>query len=199
MKVLIIADEPAKVLWEHLDRSLFDGVELIISCGDLSPKYLDYIVTFAPCPLIYVHGNHDDVYDVDPPTGCDCIEDMIFEYKGFKFLGMGGSMRYKENGKHQYEEKEMKARLRKLWLKLFLNKDIDVLVTHAPAAGLGDSEDRAHMGFKCFVSFLEKYKPKYMIHGHVHMNYKVHGKREQNYMETRIINGYRYYIMDLEK
>ena len=198
MKVMIIADEPAKVLWEHLDKSLFDGIELIISCGDLSPKYLDYIVTFASCPLIYVHGNHDDVYDIDPPTGCDCIEDMIYQYKGFNFLGLGGSMRYKK-GTHQYEEREMRSRIWKLWFKLFVKGGVDVLVTHSPAAGLGDAEDRPHKGFKCFVKFLDKYKPKYMLHGHVHMNYGVRIKRLSSYNETTIVNGYRYYIMDLEK
>lgn len=46
-------------------------------------------------PSLYVHGNHDDKYNVKPPEGCICIEDEIYEYEGVRFLGLGGSNRYK--------------------------------------------------------------------------------------------------------
>lgn len=66
---------------------------------------------------MYVHGNHDDKYNVKPPEGCICIEDEIYEYEGVRFLGLGGSNRYKP-GENQYTQKEMTKRVKKLWWKL---------------------------------------------------------------------------------
>ena len=53
-----------------------------------------------------------------------------------------------------------------------LHNGFDILVTHSPARGYGDLDDLPHMGFACFNSLLEKWKPKYMFYGHVHANYQ---------------------------
>ena len=37
MKILAIADEESKGLWEYFDKKKLEGVDLIISCGDLDP------------------------------------------------------------------------------------------------------------------------------------------------------------------
>lgn len=79
---------------------------------------------------MYVHGNHDDKYNVKPPEGCICIEDEIYEYEGVRFLGLGGSNRYKP-GENQYTQKEMTKRVKKLWWKLKRKNGFDVLVTHS--------------------------------------------------------------------
>ena len=45
---------------KDLNSLSFDGeYDLILSCGDLSARYLSFLVTMARCPLLYVHGNHD--------------------------------------------------------------------------------------------------------------------------------------------
>ena len=62
MKILAIADVEEKSLWDFYDREKTKGVDLIISCGDLNRHYLDFLVTMTNCPLLYVHGNHDDDY-----------------------------------------------------------------------------------------------------------------------------------------
>ena len=41
-------------------------------------------------------------------------------------------------------------------------------MTHSPARSLGDDTDLAHTGFKTFLDVMEKYRPRYMVHGHVH-------------------------------
>ena len=69
VKILVIADTESRSLWDFYDPSKLEGVDLIISCGDLSVNYLDFLVTMTNCPLLYVHGNHDDIYDVKPPEG----------------------------------------------------------------------------------------------------------------------------------
>ncbi len=196
MKILVIADTEAKVLWDYFDAAKLDGVELIISCGDLNPRYLEFLVTFARCPLIYVHGNHDGIYKQHPPQGCVCIEDKILRYKDLRILGLGGSMRYKD-GPFMYTEAQMRARAFKARLKSIRYGGVDILVTHAPARGWGDMEDLPHKGFVCFNTFLNVVRPKYMIHGHVHKSYG-HFERERTHESgTRLINACGYYYIDV--
>ena len=90
MKIMVIADEESKYLWNHFDKSKLDGADLIISCGDLDPRYLSFLVTLSAVPVLYVHGNHDGKYEQIPPEGCTCIEDEIYEYEGIRILGLGG-------------------------------------------------------------------------------------------------------------
>ena len=170
MKILAIADEESKLLWDFFDKSYFEGIDLIISCGDLIPRYLSFLVTLVGVPVLYVHGNHDGKYEQIPPEGCTCIEDTIFEYKGVRILGLGGSMRYRP-GPHQYTEKQMRKRVKKLWFQLFRKGGFDILVTHAPAYQMNDGRDLPHQGFQVFRELIEKYRPKFFLHGHVHMSY----------------------------
>lgn len=79
MRILVIADIESKALWDYFDKSLLDNVDLIISCGDLNPKYLSFLATFTKAPVVYVRGNHDGKYEDTPPEGCTCIEDTIYE------------------------------------------------------------------------------------------------------------------------
>ena len=72
MKILAVADEECKALWDYFTPDKLEGVELIIACGDLSRHYLEYLATMAPVPLLYVHGNHDESYDTRPPQGVIC-------------------------------------------------------------------------------------------------------------------------------
>ena len=113
----MIGDVESKYLWDYFEPSKLKGVDLIISCGDLNPKYLSFLATFTSAPVLYVHGNHDDKYDMQPPEGCICIEDNILVYKGVRILGFGGSMRYKK-GKYQYTEWEMQQRVIKVFVWL---------------------------------------------------------------------------------
>ena len=106
MKILFIADEESKLYWDYFKKEYFEDIDIIVSCGDLKASYLSFLSTMLPIPVLYVHGNHDDKYDRNPPEGCICIEDSVFEYKGVRFLGLGGSNRYKP-GVNQYTEKQM--------------------------------------------------------------------------------------------
>lgn len=82
MKILAIADEESKYLWDFYEKSKLEGIDLIISCGDLDPRYLSFLVTLSSVPVLYVHGNHDTKYERIPPDGCTCIEDQIYVHEG---------------------------------------------------------------------------------------------------------------------
>ncbi len=197
MKILALADEESTYLWDFFEKEKFKGIDLIISCGDLAASYLSFLATLTNIPVLYVHGNHDDRYEQDPPGGCICIEDTIFVYKGVRIMGLGGSMRY-NYGINQYTEKEMKSRLRHMRLPLFWRGGIDILVTHAPAYGINDGDDLPHQGFETFREILDKYKPKFFLHGHVHMNYGRKHKRYDVYKDTEIINAYERYVIEID-
>ena len=197
MKILIIADEESKALWDFYTPDKLRGVDLILSCGDLSPDYLQFLVTFGNCPLLYVRGNHDAVYDRNPPDGCISIEGKVYNHEGLRIAGLGGSMRYKD-GPDMFTEKEMTSKASKLLRKVRFTNDIDILVTHAPAAGYGDMEDLPHRGFVCFDRIMSEYKPLYMVHGHVHKSYGRGFERTQNHPSgTQIINAYETYMLEV--
>lgn len=198
MRILVIADEESKSLWDYYEPSKLKDIDLIISCGDLSPHYLSFLVTMGKAPLLYVHGNHDVRYERTPPSGCTCIDDQIYEYKGVRILGLGGSMRYKP-GPYQYTEKQMKKRIQKLWFSLLRNKGFDILVTHAPAFQFHDGDDLPHTGFACFIDLIEKYKPAYFVHGHNHLNYGGRAVRITPYNEsTTVVNAFQSYIIEFD-
>jgi predicted phosphodiesterase len=198
MKVMFIADEESKAMWDYYDPRRTEGVELIISCGDLKPSYLEFLETMVNCPLLYVKGNHDRQYAQKPPLGCVCIDDRVYDYKGLRILGLGGSMRYNPDTDCQFSEEEMQARIRKVNRQIVLMNGFDLLVTHAPAKGYGDMDDLPHRGFDCFNTLMEKWKPKYMVHGHVHQTYSYKFERERQHSSgTKIINAYESYILDI--
>lgn len=197
MNILVLSDKESPFLWDYYQPGKLKDYDLILSCGDLDANYLSFLVTMTNVPLLYVHGNHDTRYAKKPPEGCVCIEDTIYNYKGLKILGLGGSILY-SGGPHQYTEKEMARRIRKLKLKLMLSGGVDIVLTHSPAAGYGDANDNAHKGFQCFVDLIDKYKPKYFIHGHVHMNYGRNVARELQRNDTTIVNAYERYTFNID-
>ena len=196
MRILAVADVPADRFYEYYTEGKLDEFDLILSCGDLRPEYLEFLVTMAHCPLIYVHGNHDDSYGRGP-QGCECADDNIIEYRGIRILGLGGSFKYRD-GKYMYTEKQMKSRVRRLWLSIKKHHGFDILLTHAPARGLNDFETVPHRGFGCFNTLMEKYNPQFFIHGHIHRNYDYRIPQICTKGSTTVINAYEYCVFDIE-
>jgi hypothetical protein len=197
MRILAVADTEEKALWDHWNEDTSErlsDVGLILSAGDLSAEYLEFLVTMLNVPLVYVRGNHDGAYENTPPEGCIDADGLVVEVKcpgkggskGYKLgeeglrtvriLGFGGSMRYKYGARDMYSEREMTRRVVKASLTLTSDRlrgktDLDILLTHSPCSGYGDMEDLPHQGFKCFNSLLEKTTPKFHVYGHVHKEY----------------------------
>ena len=197
MKLLLLSDKECEYLWDYYQPGRLKDFDVILSCGDLSSKYLSFLVTMASRPVLYVHGNHDKTYDLHPPEGCDCIEDRLVNIRGLRILGLGGSALY-SGGPHQYTETQMARRIRRLRYRIWKAGGVDIVVTHAPIQGYGDGEDYAHRGFACLLELVDKYQPRYLIHGHVHVNYGFDIPRVLHRGETTIINAYERFVLDLD-
>lgn len=196
MKILLVSDEEDKYLWDFYKPGRLKGIDLILSAGDLKAEYLSFLVTMANRPLLYVPGNHDGGYAQRPPEGCQCIDGKLVTVGGLRILGLGGSALY-NGGPHQYTEKQMRRRIHRLRLKLTLAGGVDIVLTHAPVRGFGDEDNMTHRGFEAFLPLLDQYKPRYLVHGHIHQRYGANRPRCHQYGETTIVNATGRYILEI--
>lgn len=195
IKILLISDEPSPVLWDCFDESQLSGIDLIISCGDLPPQYLSFLATFFKGPVLYVHGNHDDCYLEIPPDGCTCIDGKMYEFKGIRIAGLGGSMRYRR-GQFQFTEKQMLLRVLKLRVQIFRHGGLDLFVSHAPAYEVNDGTDLPHRGFRCFRRLLATCHPRFFVHGHMHFSYDYRQKRVSMFQDVIVVNACGHYVLE---
>ena len=196
MKLLLISDEEDKYLWDYYRPGRLDGVDLILSAGDLKASYLSFLVTMSNRPLLYVHGNPAGAYDRQPPEGCDCVDDRLMVVNGLRILGLGGCRRYND-GPYQYSERQMRLRILKLQMKIMRAGGVDIVLTHAPVAGYGDEDNITHRGFEAFLPLLDRWQPSYLVHGHVHKRYDPRQERVLQYRNTTIINANGKYYLEL--
>ena len=197
MKILAISDVASKALLSSQCRERLDGVDLILSCGDLPRAYLEYLTNFTAAPILYVHGNHDNDYAQHEPGGCICVDDGVYNWKGLRIMGLGGSIRYNRESPYQYTERAMRRRIARLRPKVRRMGGIDVLLTHAPARGLNDGDDLPHQGFACFNNLLDELKPRWFVHGHIHLFYNYKLPRVCQRGETTVINATERYLFEV--
>ncbi|MCG2770189.1 MAG: metallophosphoesterase [Anaerolineae bacterium] len=217
MKILAISDEVVPQLYNSNIETRYADVDLVLSCGDLPPYYLEFIVTVLNVPLYYVKGNHDheprvyteskdlllpDISKALPcPGGCVNVDGRVVEHKGLLIAGLEGSMRYKP-GPYQYTQNEMMHKVARLGTKLFLRRIlkgrwVDILITHAAPFEIHDGKDHCHTGFRAFLGFMRRYKPQYLIHGHSHV-YDRRQPRTTRYGETLVVNAHPYRIIEID-
>lgn len=206
MKILTVSDEIDRFVYSPNIKERFKDVDLVLSCGDLTFDYLEYIVTLLNVPLFYVIGNHPkEVKNSDGggkmfPGGCTNIDNRIIEHDSLLIGGLEGSMRYNST-EYQYTEFGMRMKILGMKPKLALNKmakgkPIDILITHAPPYKIHDGEDRCHTGFTSFLKFMDLYKPRYLIHGHKHV-YHSNEVTETVYNDTTVINTCGYKVIEV--
>ena len=209
MKILAVSDRVLDRLYCSNVREKVPGVELIVGCGDLPYYYLDFLISALDAPLVYVHGNHDGgpQYTTDRGLltgvrGGKEIHGRTEDVGGLLLAGLGGSMRYRPRAPHMYTETEMRAQVARLIPKLFWNRQkygryLDVLVAHSPPYGIHDRQDLPHTGFKVFLTLMQLFKPRYLLHGHIHI-YRQDYPRVTQYKSTSVINVFPYRVMDIE-
>ncbi len=225
MKILIVADHKDPLVYSPNIKKRFGDVELVLGAGDLPLEYYGFIVSSLNKPLYFVFGNHNlkrySVFkknaafsqsDVDYSSpeniysnsfGATYIGDKVVRIKSKNLLiaGLGGSRRYNKDI-NQYNEFQMYMKIlhmvpRLIWNKWRHGRYLDILLTHASPRGIHDKEDPCHIGFKSFLWFMDKFKPQYLLHGHIHL-YSLNDRRVTKYKETTVINTYDHYLLDFE-
>lgn len=180
-------------------RRHYSDIELIVSCGDMPAVYLEFITSILNVPLFYVRGNHDERYDESPPGG-DNLHQKLLVYKGLSFYGLEGSIRYNKSP-IQYTESQMSLMVTEAYPMMQYNRlrrgGLDFFVTHSPAYGIHDADDPPHRGFKSMLRFLNWYKPRYMVHGHVH-TWDRRKTTQTTYESTEILNINPVTVLDIE-
>ncbi len=120
---------------------------------------------------------------------------------GLLLAGFDGSLRYNK-GAYQSSQAEMQAAVRTLvpWMmlnRLRYGRFLDILITHAPPLGVHDRPDRCHTGFDAFNWLIRSFKPRYHLHGHVHL-YDRRTPTVTRVCETEVINVYPFRELALE-
>ncbi|PHR29838.1 MAG: metallophosphoesterase [Desulfotalea sp.] len=197
MKILCVADTVTRSLLEpNLGGPAIEEIDLVIACGDLPPEYLSSLRNRYNAPLYYVLGNHDLRYQNSPPVGCTHIDRHIVNFSTLSMTGFSGS-RWYNGGINQYSEKQMRGFMRRMRFQLWRNKGVDIVVTHAPPRFVHDAEDPCHRGFRIFRWFIDKYKPRYCLHGHIHTHFEDDSERITSINSTSVINCYGYYVLEI--
>lgn len=105
---------PVKALWDYDTRARLEGIDLILSCGDLPKKYLEYLTNFTAAPILYVHGNHDGSYQTQGNPADASAWTIRCTHGRAAHHGAGGCQRYNKEDTYQYTEKAMRRRVHKL-------------------------------------------------------------------------------------
>jgi Icc-related predicted phosphoesterase len=215
MQILTISDEIVPTIYSLNIKQRFRDVQLILGCGDLPYYYIEYAVTMLGVPCYYVPGNHDTPelthggQVIEEARGAIDIDGIGICHSGLLLAGLGGSIRYKAEGGNQYTEAEMMQRVWRLVPRLLFNRlrqgrYLDVFISHAPPLGIHNGPDFPHRGFRAFLWLMDRFRPRYLIHGHIHLSYGFDQPVESHYHGTQVINtaGYRLlklHIPELER
>ncbi|MFP4114854.1 MAG: metallophosphoesterase [Spirochaetota bacterium] len=223
MRILCVADHIDPLVYSASVKQRFADVDLVLSAGDLPMEYLGFISASINKPIFFVFGNHhlkhlprfrrwglkSDPMRYELTTNEPCrnyfgstyIGSKVVRHDGLIIGGLGGCRRYNK-GENQFTELQMFMRVLRMlpslaWHRIFHGRAIDILLTHASPYQVNDRPDRTHTGFKVFRWFLRTFRPRYQLHGHVHL-YDLNAQRETRYAETTVINVYDHYVLEIE-
>lgn len=193
---------------------------MVLSAGDLPMDYLGFISSTLNRTVGFVFGNHNlkelstfmghtrtSLFETSMDAqlrsyyGSTCLENSVRVLDGMIIAGLGGSINYND-GEHQFTDFAMYLRVfrlipRLLWNRIIHGRYLDILLTHAPPRGIQDRDDRCHQGFAAFLWFMRVFRPRYLLHGHIHL-YDINENRVSVYGDTRVINVYDHYVLDTE-
>ncbi|MGV9673141.1 MULTISPECIES: metallophosphoesterase family protein [unclassified Gordonia (in: high G+C Gram-positive bacteria)] len=181
VRILAVADEVVESLTFGVGIDV--RPDLILGAGDLPFDYLELLSDLCDAPCVYVPGNHDrdlrgyrrsrsgwtraGLPSADPgPVGAINADGRVVTVAGVRICGLGGSVRY-NGGPNQYTETQQRLRCLSLRARRPRLRP-DILLTHSPARGAGDADDRPHRGFACYHPLVEHLRPKILVHGHIH-------------------------------
>jgi len=183
MNILAIADRQPKI--NILDVVRDNNIDLIVTLGDLMREDILPLEQITNISKIGVYGNHDSGTYM-PELGIWDMHLKIWDFNGFRFGGLQGCVRYKENPNAimytQQEASQMMAHF----------PPVDVFLCHCPPRGINDEEEIAHQGFVGLRDYIDRVQPKLLMHGHT---YPTEPTLIKQHGATRIEYVYEYKIV----
>ena len=207
VRILAICDEVDKRLYGQGIEAKRGQYDLLLSCGDLPAYYIDYVASMLHLPVFGIHGNHDGSLarnQDDDGKGADWgmveLHGRVVKEQGLLIGGFDGSLRYNQ-GSYQFTQAGMRAQVfgmipQLLWNRIRYGRYLDILITHAPARHIHDQEDRPHQGFEIFRWFLKTFRPRYHLHGHIHI-YNNRTITRTQFHDTEVLNVYPYRELEM--
>lgn len=216
MRILAVSDEVEESLYRAEVRR--HDPDLVLACGDLPLDYLGFLAEALEVPVVFVPGNHDPdlagyrrarsglmmrggiPVEAPWPAGTENADGRVVDAAGLRIAGLGGCLRYRA-GPNQYTERQQSWRAARLaararWRRTRDGRGVDVLITHAPPAGVGDGEDAPHHGFGTYHALVRRLRPPLLLHGHIHP----HGqpRRDHDLLGTAVCNVVGHRIMEID-
>ena len=178
MRILVLADID-ELHWQTGGGE----ADLLLSCGDLFDQVIVEAAQAYHCPQIFaVKGNHDQGRPFASP-----IEELhlrVCNYGGLRFGGLNGAWRYKPRGAFLYTQEAVGEMLAGF-------AAVDVLVAHNAPFGIHHRDEGAHVGFMGLATYIERVKPKLVVHGHQHLN------GETRLGSTRIVGVHGHRLLEI--
>jgi Icc-related predicted phosphoesterase len=185
MRVLALADKPPPMDPALMARQL--RAEAIVCLGDLDRAWIESL-TGVRLPKLGVHGNHDPP-DLLREVEVDDLHLRRTSLGGRTFAGFEGCVRYGGGGPHHYTQRQASRLARRL-------PAADVLLCHCPPRGINDDpDDPAHVGFDGLLAWVERHRPRHVLHGHTH---PLGGQAQTRHGDTRVhwVQGARVVVLD---
>lgn len=180
MKLLVISDID-ELHW----RNGSGQMDLILSLGDIADQVILEAAKAYNCPNVFaVRGNHDYNHEKQFPEPIVDLHMMTKTFNGMTFGGFNGAWQYKPRGHYLYSQQEV-CRLMSPF------PPVDVFISHNSPRGIHDRDDGLHTGFDGLTNYIIEHKPKFLFHGHQHIN------RETVYHLTKVIGVYEWKVMEL--
>lgn len=208
MRVLAVADRVDRRLEAPDAHERTGVVDLLLGAGDLPYSYLTFLADKFSCNCVFVAGNHDrpltwDEFGepVSAPRGWVYGANRVVEIGGVLVAGLSGSIAYNPGKPFQYSQNRMWEQALRLAVRIAWatrqRRRLDFLLTHSPAAGLNDGPDYAHQGFVALRWLLDRFEPRYFVHGHMH-RYNPRLPTRSAYGKTEVINAFDFQIIDAD-
>lgn len=210
LKLLAVSDQVDPRIHSASLRQRMPDIDLVVGCGDVPARYLEFLADALDRPVYFVLGNHHEELTRKgeagkryEPMGCVDIGGKLITDRstGLIIAGFPGSPKYSRETAQQYSNFEIAWMMIRMAPRLFLNRlfkgrALDVMVSHAPPRSINDREDVPHQGFPVMRRFLSIFKPAVHLHGHIHI-YDRNEVVEQMYGDSFVINVYPYRQVEL--
>ncbi len=209
MRVLAVADRVDRRLEAPDAHERTGQVDLLLGAGDLPYAYLAFLADKFNCTCVFVAGNHDKPLTWDRfgeaesgPRGWVYAANRVVQTDGVLVAGLSGSIAYNPGKPFQYSQNEMweqalRLAVKIMWATIQRRRRLDFLLTHSPAAGINDGTDYAHQGFLAVRWLLDRFQPRYFIHGHMH-RYDPRLPMRSMHGKTEVINAFDFQLIDAD-